>query len=276
VTQAAVAIHNQIEKIFLALFVGVEAVGWYDITSDVALKVRGVPGLLLGPVLPAASELEVRGEQDNLVELYYRTHKYLAFVGVPLVFFLALISRRFVELWIGQNLSFIAFPLSVLLLVNFFNLTTGPGYLIFAGRGILQPGIYSALVGISLNIPLSLGLIYLYGFRGAVVGTSLSLTIACAFFLYLFHTQTRNSVGRLIREAYVKPVLFSVVLLALEFLISPVREFSWLGLFLQGVVFAVAYATALLFARFFDRYDWAKFESVVPFIRFAKRIGYVA
>lgn len=275
-TQAAVAIHNHIEKIFLALFVGVVPLGWYDISSDIALKIRGAPGLLLSPILPAAAELDARGEEDKLVELYYRSHKYLAFVGVPLIFFLVTVCARFVELWVGPNLKVVALPLSILLLVNFFNLTTGPGYMILAGQGFLRPGIYSALVGVGINIPLSAVLIYLFGFRGAVVGTSVSLSAGAVFFSYLFHRHTQNSVARLLRGAYLKPVLFSVVLLILEFLISPAKGLSWLGLFLHGLVFALVYTAAMLSTSFFDEYDWIKIESVMPIARIAKRIVPVA
>ena len=72
VTQAAVAVHNQVEKVFLALLVGVAPVGWYDIASDVALKVRGAIGFILSPVLPAASELNALGDESRMRELYYR------------------------------------------------------------------------------------------------------------------------------------------------------------------------------------------------------------
>ena len=43
------AVHNQIEKVFLSLFIGVGAAGLYDIASDIAIKIRGVIGLLLTP-----------------------------------------------------------------------------------------------------------------------------------------------------------------------------------------------------------------------------------
>src|SRR5258708_22621017 len=125
-TQAAVAVHNQVEKVLLALLVGVAAVGWYDIASDIALKMRGTVGLILSPVLPAASELSALGDESRTKELYYRSHKYLALGGVPVVCFVAAVSHRFVELWLGPNLTMIALPLSVLLAVNFFNLATGP------------------------------------------------------------------------------------------------------------------------------------------------------
>ncbi len=276
VTQGAVAIHNQIEKLFLALFSGVVAAGWYDIASDIAVKIRNVPGLLLSPILPAASELDARGDQKKLEELYYRAHKYLAFIGIPLVFYVVAVSRRFVELWIGPNLSVVAIPFGILLLVNLFNLTTGPGFMILAGQGFLRPGVCSALVGIGLNVPLSFALIYFYGFGGAVLGTCISLVTASAFFLYLFHRHTQNSIARLLREAYFKPVVSSAFLLILMFVISPAAGLSWFGLFLHGCVFAIFYTMLLLFTKFFDRYDWLKAESVLPIARIARRFVPVA
>ena len=275
-TQAAVAVHNQIEKIFLALFIGVGAAGMYDIASDLALKIRSVMGLLLSPVLPAASELNALGDETRLKELYYRTHKYLAFVGVPIVCYVAAISSPFVSLWIGPNLRSIAVPLSVLLFFNFINLATGPGFLIFAGIGYLRAGMLSASLGLVLNILLSLLLIYRYGLPGAVIGTSISLLFASIFFMYLFHVRTGYEVGRLLRESYLKPAAVCFVLLCIWFVIRPERNFSWAELIGGGAVFGFIYAVTLLFTQFFDRFDWEKAERLVPLARHARRIVPVA
>ena len=43
-------------------------------------------------------------------------------------------------------------PLAVLVAVNYVNLITGPGYLIFLGQGILRPGVLSAVVGMAVNV----------------------------------------------------------------------------------------------------------------------------
>lgn len=274
--QAASGIQNHFEKIVLALFVGVVPVGWYDIASDTALKIRGVPALLLSPVLPAAAELDARGEKAKLVELYYRTHKYLGFLAVPLVFFGVTVSARFVELWIGPSLKFVALPLSILLVVNLISLMTGPGYMIFVGQGLLWQGVRSVLVGLALGLPLSVFLIFRYGFAGAVTGTSISSLTASILFVYLFHKETGNSLARLLSEAYMKPVLCSIVLLLVEFIVSPAIGLSWLGLAVQGCVFAIFYATLMLVAGFFDDYDWERIEGVLPIARLAKRILPVA
>lgn len=275
-TQAASAVHNQIEKLFLALLAGVVPVGWYDMGSDIALKVRSVPQLLLAPIVPAASELDARSESEKLVELYHRTHKYMACIGVPLVGFVVAVSGRFVELWIGPSLRIVAWPLSVLTLVGFFNLLTGPGYLILVGQGVLRPGLYAALVGVGLNIPLSFILIYRFGFGGALIGTSVSLIVASVTFLFLFHRHTGNSIFRLLREAYLKPVSCSIGVLVILFLVLPVTSLSWLGLLASALLFGALYITLLLSVRFFDLYDWNKIEAAVPLARLAKRIVPVA
>ena len=213
VSQVAVVIHNQIEKIYLARFTGVISVGWYDISSDLALfKLRGIPSGSSGPQLcPAASELHALSDRGTLAHLYYRTHKYLALLGVPLVAYIVFASKDFVELWVGPGLSIIAMPLCVLLVVDFINLTTGPGLHILVGGGNLKPGLYSAILGILLNVTLSLFLIrHAYGFGGAVIGTSLSLIVASCFFLYLFRRETGRTLPKVFRIAYLKPMFCAV------------------------------------------------------------------
>ena len=135
ITQAAVAVHNQVEKLYLGMLVGVAAVGWYDMASDIALNFE-MGSLGLAPVLPAASELNAVGDESRMRELFYRTHKYLALVGVPAVCYVAAISHRFVELWVGPSLAVVAFPLSILVLVNFVNLATGLDFLSLPAREI--------------------------------------------------------------------------------------------------------------------------------------------
>jgi O-antigen/teichoic acid export membrane protein len=272
VTQVAVAIHNQIEKFYLARFTGVVPVGWYEISSDLALKLRGIPSLVLTPVMPAASELDARGDHKNLMNLYFRAHKYLAFIGVPLMVYVVLVSRRFVTLWVGPSLSIIAVPLCVLVVVNFLNLTTGPGFLILIGRGKLRPGLYSAVLGIVLNLTLSFVLIRLYGFQGAVIGTSLSLCFASGFFLFMFQRETKSSLLEVLKIAYLKPILASLLAAGGVAFFLRAMAVSWVGLFLGAIIFGVAYSMLLLLLRFFDTVDLAIVDRIVRVPSFIRRI----
>jgi len=272
VTQIAVAIHNQIEKFYLARFVGVVPVGWYDISSDLALKLRGIPGLVLTPVMPAASELDARNDHSRMLSLYFRAHKYLAFIGIPLVVYTVLISRHLVELWLGPSLRIIAIPLSVLLMTNFVNLITGPGFLILMGRGKLRPGLYSAVLGVVLNLTLSYGFIRAYGFQGAVAGTSISLCCAAVFFLFRFQREMNSSFLELAKIAYLKPAISSLLVAGAEQFFLHIIGASWAGLFAGGVVFGTVYSFLLLLFRFFDSADLAIAESVVQVPTVIRRI----
>ncbi len=272
VTQAAVVIHNQVEKLFLALMVGVAAAGWYDIASDVALKLRGAIGFLLTPILPAASELNALGDSERIRELYFRTHKYLALLAIPAVCCVIAISGRFVELWIGPEMKMVTVPLCVLLAVSVVNLATGPGFFIYAGAGNLKPGVDTALLGIVLNVLLSFGLIYRYGFAGAVVGTSVALSVAAAYFITLFHRQTGYSFLRLVLEAYMKPLICSSLSLVLVLSVCPTANLSWFGLVGLGASFAAAYSALILLSQFFDAYDWNKIETFIPVMKHVRRL----
>lgn len=271
-TQAAVAVNTQVEKIFLALLVGVAAAGWYDIASDVAMKLRGALAFVLGPVLPAASELSALGDEDRLRELYFRTHKYLALIGVPAVCLVAAISARFVELWIGPAMKMIVVPLVILVVVNLMNLATGPGFLIFAGRGHLKPGVDTAILGIVSNLVISFVLIYTSGFSGAVVGTAVSLIVAACYFIVIFHRQTKYSFVRLATEAHLRPILCAGLAIPAALLIHPATSASWFGLLAIGVIAGALYSSLILLSGFFDSYDWSKIETFVPGVRYVRRL----
>ena len=270
--QMTVAVQNQVEKLYLVRFVGVVSVGWYNIASDVGLKIRRIPELLLSPVMAAASELDVRGQERAVEELYHRLHKYLAFIAVPLAIYVVAISERFVDLWLGPALHMVAFPLTVLVWVNFLNLTTGPGFLILVGKGLLKPSVNATLTGLFLIVTLSLLLIYKFGFSGAVMGILVAVIVATILFFFSFYRIAGYSFVRLLRQAYLKPTACSLVIVLALILVAPPSSLGWIGLSSQALVFGVAYVVSLFLTRFFDQFDLAQVESFLPIARIARRI----
>ncbi len=170
----------------------------------------------------------------------------------------------------------IAVPFAVLSVANFFNLTSGPGLLILIGRGNLRPGIYAASLGILVNLVVSFILIYFYGFSGAVIGTSLAITVGTTYFLYVFNKASASGWRRPILRAYLKPVVCAAILVALLLAIYPPEAVSWLGLFVAGIIFVCAYLMGLITMRFFDQFDLAKAERLFPPIRLVRRVIPVA
>jgi len=273
-TQVATTIHMQLNKLYLAALVGVDAAGFYNIAGDAAWRIRTIPEMLLNPSMAAAAELNARGEEEKLRQLFFRSHKYLALFGVPLTVFVAVFSQPLVALWLGPQLGIVALPLAILTVVNFVNLSTGPGYFIFVGRANLRPGIISATVSVLVNLILGLILVGFFGLGGAVLASSLAIVIGSLWFVYQFHRQTGYPLAQTIRKAYLKPLLCSLIPAIL--LAAGGLSLGWGALVLRGVVFGAAYLVGLAVSRFFDHFDLAKAESILPAVRFARRIIPVA
>jgi O-antigen/teichoic acid export membrane protein len=266
-TQVASVVQSQIEKVYLAWLIGVTPVGWYNIANSAGLKSRRLPELLLSPLMAAASELDARGHGEELKELYYRSHKYMALFSVPLVVGAALLCRQFVNLWLGPHLSVVAIPLALLVLTNIVIVTTGPGVLISIGQGKLAPSVNSAVSATALNLVMSFFLIRAYGFSGAVVGTLISAVVGTALFIYLFHRYTGYPYKRLLTESYLKVLGASLTGAGACWLVGFRWNASWGGLALQVAVFGVVYLLALFAARFFDAFDLKQAGRLLPLLR---------
>ena len=269
--QISSVVQSQIEKVYLAWLVGVIPVGWYNIANTAGQKARRLPELLLSPLMAAASELDTRGHEEKLRELYYRSHKYMAFLSVPMVILAGVLCRPFVKLWLGPQLNLVAIPLALLVLTNMVTMTTGPGALISIGQGELAPAVIAALSTTALNLVISFFLIRSYGFPGAVMGTLLSACLGAALFIYLFHRYTGYRYKRLFTESYLRPLVASLAGAAACFLVG-VRQIGWGGLVLRAVVFGVIYLMALIVTRFFDGFDLQQVGRLLPVFRPARGV----
>ena len=262
-----VMIQNNIEKLLLARFVGVVPVGWYSMASEGASKFRRFPQLLLNPVLAAASELHAAEDEEKMRELYFRCHKYMAVMSVPLIVFGALNANRLVSLWVGPKLTLVAVPFVVLMIGNFVNQLGAPAWCITVGRGILRPSVYAALLTSVLNVGLSLIFIAKFGFAGAVVGTSAAMIVSAVYFLKLTRPYVGVPFHLILYRAYLKPLICSLAAAAVMLLPNLLSHREWVVMMIHVAVFGAIYTAGLLLVRFFDRFDLAKAEGHIPFVR---------
>jgi O-antigen/teichoic acid export membrane protein len=267
-----VMIQSQLEKLYLARFVGVVQVGWYEVASEAASKVRRLPDLLLSPVMAAASELHAADDRHKMRELYFRTNKYFAVSAIPFVVFALFSARALMRLWLGPDLVAIAVPFAGLVIGNLFLQVGAPVHALLTGRGILRPGVYSAVVSAALNVVLSFIFIQRWGFAGAMLGTTLSMMIGSIYFLIAAAPHFEIPFHQTLFRAYFKPLLCSLLA---AIAMWPMRTMGLRGLqeLLASIAaFVIIYLAGLLATKFFDTFDLAKAERHLPFFRLARRI----
>jgi O-antigen/teichoic acid export membrane protein len=263
IIQVMATVYFHTEKLLLAHFAGPTPVGWYEIGSDLALKIKNAPALLMIPLMPAAAELAARSDDARTEELYYRAHKYLALVGVAIFTVVGLLAHRFIELWLGPGFSATARALIVLTGVQIANLVGGPALLILVGRGTLGPAVRFALVGMFGTLIFSSILISRWGFAGALYGTTISVLSAAAYLMWMFHRETGFSMRRLM-PIYAKPLLCGLGLAVAASGLIPIRELHWPGMISAAAAIVLVQGGALLLLRYFDVFDLSVVERFLP------------
>jgi len=254
VVSLASNIHQHFDKLLLGSFMNLTTVASYEVGSRMVQQARLIPILMLNPLLPASSEFHAHDSTDRIRELYYRSLKYLVVLSVPMLGCLGLYAPEIIKVWIGDADELIAPTLRILLLSNFVNLLTGPGFFISIGVGSARLPMYSSLLGLSLNVVLSVLLLQWFGYFGAVFGSFIALIIASVFFLFIVHRRLGISWSPVFKIAY-PPLLamlpgFGVALLAASFV-----DQAFLQLVLMVGCTVVLFGISLWAFRYFDEFD---------------------
>ena len=131
----------------------------------------------------------------------------------------------------------------------------------------------SALIILGLNIFLSVILIILFGYIGALIGTSTSAVIGSSIFMIRFHKHIKRTIMSFLKDVCLKPFFACIVAV----LVSSVIDFIFFGinfnpseridsfvyLSLKGVIFSGTYLLCILIVRYLDEYDRNVFFSTV-------------
>ncbi len=280
-------INVSLDKLLIGHFLNVRMVGFYELGSKIALTAGNLPSVLLSAIEPASSELDAAKDTRAISNLYTRGTKYIVFLTFPLSIFIITNASPVMHFWMGESgyqRSILA--IQILTIGYSFVLVNSIGRMVARGMGVPQFEMVSALIILGLNILLSVALIILFGFNGALIGTSMSAVIGSLYFMNRFHKHIERTIMSFLRQVYLKPVIACtfafIVSLAVDLLFhslgfSPFGRLGYLVyLGIKGVVFSGAYLLCIIVVRYLDEYDKEVFCTTLkmPFSKlgFVKRI----
>ena len=259
-------INESLDKLLLGYFLNVKIVAFYELGSKIAQTAGSLPSFLLPAVEPASSELDAAEDTRALNSLYTKGTKYLVLVALPLALFAIVNASAIMHLWMGKaGYEKSALAIQILTIGYTFFLVNSIGRLMARGMGAPQFEMVSSLIVLGLNILLSITLIILFGFIGALIGTSVSAVIGSLYFMNRFHRHIERKIRSFLIEVYLKPVIACIfacgTLLAIDLLFysldfSPsgrIGYFVYLGV--KGFVFSGIYLLCIYIIKYMDEYD---------------------
>jgi O-antigen/teichoic acid export membrane protein len=195
VANLAVVVNAQSDKFVLLLFAPLSWIGLYELGARVAFSLRSLVVAAFGPMVAAAARAGSSNDREHIRGFYERTLGSTLVYGVaPLVVAYAA-SYPLVIAWLGgrfETSALIAMTLGIGYAVN---AVTGAGTSVARGCGRPQLDRNYSLVGLGLNLALTVVLGLAAGPWGVVIATALALVVSSAWFMHTVDEWLGSAVG---------------------------------------------------------------------------------
>ncbi len=184
--------------------------GLYKLGVDLASKMRQVPTLLVSALLPAASQLDARRDEEALARMYLISTKYLAAITMPLVLFTVGCASLLMRAWMGPGHEVSAWVLRIIAFGYVANILPGAGVSVVLGKGRAGLQMIAGVIATVSNIVLTIGLVLVIGFWGIPIGTAVSMFLSWAWFAWALKPELGVGPSQLLRVAAMWPTLASL------------------------------------------------------------------
>jgi O-antigen/teichoic acid export membrane protein len=222
---------------------------------------------MMGPLIPASAELAINRDTIRLEELYLRANFYFVLVAAPIATFFFVNSSAIVGIWLGDLASpYCALSMQVLSVAFFFQMLSGAVTSIGRGVGLIKYELECSVLSATLNVLLSIILIFQFGFLGALLGTTLAMAVSNIIYFVRFSRFMKIGFMKMIESILIKPFLccsgaavFCYYLSNFLVSSSASSDFSriqtLLRLLIVGIAFLFVYVTGLLLSQAVGRSD---------------------
>ncbi len=203
----------QVDQILVSRFLGLGVGGVYRLANELVVKLRDVPLLLTGGVIPAATEVRDADGGQALRNLYLRGTKYVVAAAALGVAFLVGAAPQVAFVAGGAEAAAAAPVLAVLALGYLANVSVGVGCQVGLVLGHARLQAWSAVLSMAASLTLVPAALLLgLGPVGAALGTTIALVAGPAWYAVRLHAALALPHGRTLWSAYGRALPAAVVL----------------------------------------------------------------
>jgi O-antigen/teichoic acid export membrane protein len=269
----AEVVQGHFDKLLLARFVGLSAVTLYDFGSRPLGRARAFPLSALVSLIPAVSALDVEQNSARIRSALLRGARYLLFVSVPLFGFLFFFAEPVITVWLGAGFEQAAMTMKILSVAYFCSVMAGMPSLVAQGLGEPRYQMYAMLFQSILNIVLSSVLVHMFGYYGAVAGTTIAGIAGAVLFIQWYGRRLIDAPLRTFVRLGMRPAGAMLAATAAGLAVdaacqqlfhASTQTGQFMVLIATGMVFVIVYGVLLVGFRCFDDDDKRLAKSIVP------------
>ena len=233
------------DRIVIGKVVSLAAVGMFSITVRIPEVCQTLLSHVTFHASPALAEIVNRGDEEQVKKTYYRLAILTITLSVVAFWVIIIMSEWFITLWVGKSY-FAGQSVLILALVIMLQQTlTRTGTFFLNAKGIARPISLMSVVEAVLNLSISIGLGYLLGLSGILLGTVIATGLTSGWFIpQLLRKHLGVSANQYWLKSFLKPLVYlSVIGLGLYSVVSHYYMAGslqgWLSFILTGVVVGV-------------------------------------
>lgn len=245
---SSIAFH-QTSRLLVGTFLGPIAMTYYQAVTKMPKAIKTLFGFMNETIMPASSELAIRGRMRALEQLFLRGLRYQMCFNVPVCTGAMFFAAPFLTSWLGPEFGKLGYMMQTVLLWTLVSpfITIGSSICLGMERRLKEITLLSIVTTVA-NIAICLVLIKRYGLYGVLIGTVASVMLVLPFYLRIFLGEFNVRLTRLGRE--IGKIVTPVILPLLVFYV--LGRFNvgsnLLILFMEGSLWCILYWLVLYLA----------------------------
>jgi O-antigen/teichoic acid export membrane protein len=261
------------DKLLLARLSGLSVVATYDFGAKPAGRLRQLPAAAISSLVAAVSALDAQANEERIRAALVRSTRYLAIFSAPMFGFCMVFAEPLIRMWLGQGQEAAAMTLRVLSTAFFVSAVVSGLSMIAVGRGEPQFQMRAMLAQTVVNIVLSTTLVFMFGYFGAVAGTTAATLFGALLFFHMAGRRVVEHPLRLLTSITARPVVCALAAGGVSWLaFAGLGQMTgpwgrWMlagGLAASGMLFLAVYALLLVLSRTLTADDAGFLRGVLP------------
>jgi O-antigen/teichoic acid export membrane protein/GT2 family glycosyltransferase len=254
------------DEILLGIFTSLSNVTYFNLAVKLGRFGRFIPMQVVNQVAPVAAEFNAKEETEKLKRLFGDISKYLTLISLPIILFIFTFADLLLLTWMGEEYPLTVHIIRVLMVGQAVNLVfSAPGNSITPNIGIPKYQMFEGLINLSLNLVLSLILIYKFGVLGAAYGNTIAVIISSSYVFFVSSSYFSTAKNSLLRSVYLRPLISCITssviayfinyYLLKEFIVYAGRWTGFLLIIINAAVFLFVYLLMIVIFRYMNEND---------------------
>jgi O-antigen/teichoic acid export membrane protein len=252
INSIAILLFEPITKLLMSRYGGLSSAAYYEMASQLVVKLRALLIVANQALVPAVAELH-ETSPEKVRDFYLKAYRLLFFVVVPFYTTILIALPMVSILWIGHSeAQFLLF--GAFLAVGWGgNTLIVPAYFLNLGTGDLKWNSISHVVTAILNVLLGLILGPMLGGLGVAISAMTALIIASAFVIYALHKQHKIPFRAIVPSEHHLLLIVALCGIAISMWINAMHLLNQTAV-ISGAINLGVYLTIVAVAMWFHPY----------------------